>query len=77
MAYSRTRRTSRSKSARRASARTAGRSYGRRTASRRSNARRSTVARTVKIVIEQAPANQVQRPPIGMAPAATPKKATF
>lgn len=79
MAYS-PRRKSRSTS-RRTSAR---RGYTRRTTrstagrARRTTARRrSAGTRTIRIVLEQAPANAVQRPPLGMAQAPTPRKATF
>lgn len=81
MAY---RRATKSGSSRRTKS-TASRSYrGRSSNARRSTARgpsrarrSSSSPRTIRIVIEQPPANAVARPPIGMAIAPMPKKATF
>lgn len=75
MAYrtrAKSKRPSRSYGARRSTARRTSRAPARR-------ARRTGggSARTIRIVIEQPSANSVQRPPIGMAPAAEPRKATF
>lgn len=77
MAYRKSSRKSTRKSAGRSvSRKPARRAYSRRTT--RSSNRKSAGSRTIRIVIEQPVATSaVQRPPIGMVPAAEPRKATF
>ena len=85
MAYSRTRKsgsTRRAKSAGGRTYRARASNTGRRSYGRTSRSKRSTSgARTIRIVVEQAPANTMARPTLatllGKAPAPAPRKAVF
>lgn len=87
MAYKTKRRTTRSSGVKRVkksavgrSGRSSGRAKSRSgyATAKRSTRSRSSAVRTIKIVVEQAPANAVSRPtPMGFVQAPNPRKATF